>query len=67
MIPKDNDCVRSDINVLQMMLEVYEERGGGYSQMEALNTAIAIMEEHIRLKEKQAEAIHSLLKRKDGE
>ena len=37
------EILQSDIRVLELMIEHYEKRGGGYSQKEALKTAIKIM------------------------
>lgn len=51
MIQKDDDCIKSDVSVLKMIVKGYEEQGGGYSQKEALNTAIEIMEELVNTKE----------------
>ena len=49
-IREDNACIRSDINVLEMMVKGYEEQGGGYSQKEALNTAIKWLKQLIAIK-----------------
>ena len=49
-IREDNACMRSDINVLEMMVKGYEEQGGGYSQKEALNTAIKFLSNLVAIK-----------------
>lgn len=47
---KDNDCIRSDINILEAMVRVYEKRGGGHCQKEALNTAIKFLSNILAIK-----------------
>lgn len=40
----------NDIGVLELMIKHYEERGGGYSQKEALRAGIEAIKENARLK-----------------
>jgi len=41
--------IREAINIAGKMIKIYNERGGGYSQKEALNKLIEVAKRYLRL------------------
>jgi len=57
---------QSEINVLRLMIKLYEERGGGYSQKEALKCAIKCMDFTQALKSRfTVEKVVEIIKKAD--